>query len=240
MKKLLTAALFASLSLTTVGCIQPPEDNKEEEETECFAGCEEPDPDPDPRKEKPDPAIDAVLEGIFISGHLGSYWDCPDQGYSPSEERSSGESSGAFAGDAAPCAEGEECTYDALNCEDGQLMIRLTNVGAVAATGLQVTKIELFDADGVSKATLPLMSVEDSGTMTTFDGEVDAGAETDLRILFQGPVRASELLKTESEDGRSDVYGSPEGRIEITIEGDNHDAIVIEGEGIYDLPPIAT
>ncbi len=187
------------------------------------------------------------LSATYVSGHLGNYLDCPDDGYT-AESTMSGEApsdgdAGAFAGD---CAEGDDCSYE-MNCEDAQVTVRLSNDGEAAATGLQVVTIELFDADGVSKATLPLMDAVDTATAETFDGTLEAGQEVTLRVEFQGPASPDSLLETANDDG-DDAGDEPiggrssgnHGIIEVTIGADNHDDVSVESTELYPVPSVAT
>ena len=184
---------------------------------------------------------DPELKGTFISGHLGNYESCPEDGYS--DDASGGEPAGAPAEDvAADCAEdSEDCGGIALNCEDAQVTLRLINTGDEPAVGVQVTRIELFDLNGVSKAVLPLMGVEDvsnNGQSSPFDGLIPLGAERALRVDFQGPQSPWELLATEGED--SGRYANHGGIIEITFTAENRRGeVVIRGE-VSALPSMAT
>jgi hypothetical protein len=179
------------------------------------------------------------VEGVFVSGHLGNYNGCPDQGYTP--EDSSGEPSGDFAptGGSGACAPGQECRSFA-QCEDAQITVRLSNDGPVAAEALQVTEIELFDTEGTSRATLPLVEVVDTDTGEVFDGRLEPGEEVTLRIEYLGPQNPYQMLETSSDpsgDGIGQGYG---GTLEITFEARNHDDVVVESAEIYSVPSIAT
>ncbi|RVU41443.1 hypothetical protein EA187_19055 [Lujinxingia sediminis] len=184
---------------------------------------------------------DPELKGTFISGHLGNYESCPEDGYS--DDASGGEPAGAPAEDvAADCAEdSEDCGGVFLNCEDAQVTLRLINTGDEPAVGVQVTRIELFDTNGVSKAVLPLMGVSDvttPGATVDFEGVIPVGAERALRVDFQGPQSPWELLATDGEDsGRHANHG---GIIEITFTAENRRGeVVVRGE-VSALPSMAT
>ncbi|TXD34263.1 hypothetical protein FRC98_18895 [Lujinxingia vulgaris] len=183
---------------------------------------------------------DPELKGMFVSGHLGNYESCPEDGYS--DDASGDEPAGApaaeFAGD---CAEDSPDCGIFLNCEDAQVTLRLNNTGDEPAVGVQVTRIELFDANGVSRAVLPLMEVSDvttPGSSVTFDGMIGVGAERALRVDFQGPQSPWELLATEDDD--SGRYANHGGTIEITFRAENRRGEVIVRGEVSALPSMAT
>ncbi|RDV36444.1 hypothetical protein DV096_18490 [Bradymonadaceae bacterium TMQ3] len=184
---------------------------------------------------------DPELKGTFISGHLGNYESCPEDGYS--DDASGDAPAGAPAEDvAADCAEdSEDCGGVFLNCEDAQVTLRLINTGDEPAVGVQVTRIELFDTNGVSKAVLPLMGVSDvttPGATVDFEGVIPVGAERALRVDFQGPQSPWELLATDGED--SGRYANHGGIIEITFTAENRRGeVVVRGE-VSALPSMAT
>lgn len=223
MKKwtLMTLALAVSL---TAACVSPQQDDPWNiEECADAEKCEE--------QNDEEPAV----SGTYVSGHLGNYRDCPGDGYSPQSSDSDGDAG------AGACAPGTECEWNG-NCEDAQLTVRLTNTGEGAVHGLQVATIELFDADGVSQAVLPLMQTVVVGTGEAFDGELEAGEETMLRVEFQGPEAPDSLLNTESTDGdfSGDRSADNYGTIDMTFTADNHDDVVIETTALYPVPSVDT
>lgn len=183
---------------------------------------------------------DPELKGTFVSGHLGNYDSCPDDGYSEgaSEDAPASAPAGEFAGD---CAEDSDDCGVFLNCEDAQVTLRLINTGDEPAIGVQVTRIELFDANGVSQAVLPLMATTDvttPGASVAFDGSIPLGAERALRVDFQGPQSPWELLATGSDD--SGRYANHVGTIEITFTAENRRGEVIVRGEVSALPSMAT
>lgn len=177
------------------------------------------------------------LEGVFVSGHLGNYVDCPSDGYTPESNDNSMDDPGElWVGDCA--AEMDSCT-GFENCEDAQVTVVLENSGEATALGVDVVKIELFDEDGTSQATLPLMGVSVSGSSDEFDGEIEVDEEQILRVDFQGPQSPYELLR--SADGDMDPSGTrPAGFVEITFASDNHDDVIIMSTEIYSVPSVET
>lgn len=169
----------------------------------------------------------STVQGLFVSGHLGNYLDCPGDGYTEDGERA--ESSGAASKDAdfAPCPPDEECNYE-LNCEDAQMTFQLSNEGTSNVGELQIEKIELLDEQMNPIATLPLIALSDVDEGQTFDGDIETGETLDLRLDFQGPARPYDLMKTDS------------GYIKLTISGDEHPAIIIESTELYTLPSVVT
>jgi hypothetical protein len=181
----------------------------------------------------------AALSGVFVSGHLGNYRDCPGDGWtgdstapSPGADESA-PSDGDIAGGA--CADDTNC-QPILNCEDAQATISLSNIGEGLAEGVQIDRVELFNDAGEKVATLPVMATSEAGS--SFDGELDSEETATLRIDYQGPQDPYTLLATPSSDERS--FGSASGTIRIVISADNADDTTVEGKQIYSIPSVDT
>lgn len=180
------------------------------------------------------------LAGTFISGHLGNYDSCSDDGYIPAssddDEPNEGapdpDSDGDFA--AGDCAPDTDCPP--LDCEDAQVTIDLQNTGTDDAQGLQIEQIELFNEEGQSRAILPHLGAYLSNGTTVFDGELAADDAIQLRIEFLGPDSPFELLGL---DGAA-RWDSHAGLVEITFSADNHDDVLIMSTEIYGLPTVDT
>jgi hypothetical protein len=223
MKKLMIA-LVALTAVWTVGCEEATQ-QEDPWELKCVEDCEE-------NTDRP------KVEGTYISGHLGNYDSCPEDGYT-TEGSASGASTSGDA-DAAPCREGDDCSWE-MACEDAQLTVKLSNIGNEKARGLQVTTIELFDADGVSRAVLPLIDAVDTSTNTPFDGTLADGQDVTLRVGFQGPQNPYMLLQTEPDSsGGMDRSAGGYGTIELTVSADNHDDVIIVSSELYAVPSVDT
>ena len=154
----------------------------------------------------------------YISGHLGSTWDCSQPGVrigktSAAFKAASGQSAAAegFADDAClqPCGP--------MNCDDGTIMLQLQNTGDTIISGLIVTDLQLIRADGTELADLPVEAV------TVVDGS-DVLMKDDiatLRIEFKAPHSADivneEVLKLRviivSDEGADAELVTPEVQI---------------------------
>lgn len=218
--------LVAVLAAGLVGCVEGTE-NKPQVEPECQGTqCE------------PDPRVDPVIDGVFVSAHLGNYASCPEDGYTAdgSDALVSVDSDGAFA----PCQEGEICDYE-MNCEDGQFTLQLTNSGSATATGISIEKIELFNSLGESVATLPTIAFIDTATDESFDGSLDSGEVVTLRVDFQGPNNPYSLLTVEDGDADQGLRSTNEsGSLEVTVGADNHRDLIVAGKGVYSVPSVDT
>lgn len=232
---LLAVSLFA-----TAGCALEPDDKPGK--SFCESGCEEPNNN-EPNNNEPNnnetpiPGERPELKGVFVSGHLGSYWDCPEDAYHG--EAPSPGADGDFApGADGACMEGSECpSFEA--CEQAQVTIALSNGGAAQAREILVEQIELFGTDGVSRAILPLISTIDTATNAPFDGTLAAGESVTLRVEFQGPYDPYGLLApVDGAAGDRAIGGG--GIVETTFSADNHDDVVVESAEIYDVPAIDT
>ncbi len=221
----LTIALFATTSLS--GCLLL-------EKGEC-EGCTE-------------PGKEASLKATYLSGNLGSYWDCPDQGYQKSADDAPASKQGApglVAGDAAPCeptADEDSCgNFGPLNCEEAQITLRLNNAGMNGATGVKIKEIQLLDDNNRVRASFPILGTFRADDDTRFDGLLDPGATTNLRVDFQGPYDLSSLLYEDTGTDGANRFGyQEEARLRVIIESDTHRTIIIETRKLQTTPPVVT
>lgn len=222
MNKLILQLLVPAFAVALSGCVEPPEKDPTNPEFCNGVSCEQ--------------AEKAELQGVFVSGHLGNYSDCPEDGWT--DDTTIGSDRAPAEGDIAEgaCAPGTECT-PILNCEVAQATINLSNVGEALGTGVQVDRLELFNDDGEMVAELPVIAVDESGA--TFDGEVAIDETVTLRIDFQGPQNPYGLLSSDTADaGR--FAGSGSGTLRIVLSADDHDEIKVEGKEIYAVPSVDT
>ena len=179
---------------------------------------------------------DVDLNGVFVSGHLGNYTGCEDEGYTPdssgarmsSAPEPAEDSSGLWEGD---CAE-DGCGWS--QCEAAQLTIKLDNLGTAAAEGLIITKLALFNSDGVHMADLPLETVMNAETNEAAPEELEASGSVTLRVMFQGPANPYEFFADESGAYRNS------GTMQITVESTNHEAVIIKSTVLYTIDNVAT
>jgi hypothetical protein len=121
-----------------------------------------------------------------------------------------------------------------LNCEGAQLTIKLENQGTAAAEGLIITKLALFNSEGVHMADLPLMDVVNAETNEAAPETLEAGASITLRVTFQGPANPYEFLQDEEGNYRNS------GSMQITVESSNHSSLLIKTGTLYTIDNIAT
>ena len=177
------------------------------------------DPSGDASTSTPPEPEKGALTLSYISAHLGSTWDCADQGVSLATEESSKRAASADAGaPAADAAEFADCDGDgcgvALNCDGGRLMLQVENDGAAVLAGLEVTDLILLRADGTELVSLPVESVTSTDGVT----QLLPGESTNLLIEFQAPASAEisneDVLKLRvilvSEDGVDAELVTPE------------------------------
>ena len=184
----------------------------------------DPEPDVEPDVEPdPDPGPWPSITSAFISGHLGSYWDCPDEGYTPD-----GDAGGAGADEAGACF-AEDADGCLLNCEGAQLTILVSNVQELPLENVRITRLDLLDADReVVAERLPIISVVDENGEEAHP-TLQQGEEVRLRIDYRGPAYPYELLGSHG-------YGF----LAITIEADHAESDVLGTSEVYVLPSIAT
>lgn len=140
----------------------------------------------DPDAPSPPPEGEPELSLAYISGHLGAYWDCPDQAMparAEAAERRAGapeaDEDGLIAGD---CAD-ENCGL--LNCEPAQMRLRITNDGADALESVDVKRLTLDWGAGDLSENEVLGIFDDTGV--AFDGRLEPGESVDVRIDYRGP-----------------------------------------------------
>lgn len=136
----------------------------------------------------PPPQGNQSLELAYISGHLGAYWDCPDDAMPPRAGQPDGaareagapeDPAGLIAGD---CAD-ENCGF--LNCEPAEVRLRVTNDGEEAVDALTVKQLQLVWGDGDLSNNDVIGLYGPDGE--AFDGVLEPGDSVDLRIEYRGP-----------------------------------------------------
>jgi len=178
------------------------------------------------------------LDGVFVSGHLGNYTDCRDQGYTEADgqDRASAPANDADVGFGAcqPTDDGDgSCGSYPLNCEDAQFTIELSNKGEITARGVSIERIELLDENGRVLTSFPLIQTVDTDTLEAFDGRVEPTEKLILRVDFQGPGNLSEFYPSAAGFQSSS-------RLRIIITSDNEQTLRIETRSIEPMPQVAT
>lgn len=205
--------------------------------TGCLFGQTEGPGSPGWEVEENEPA--PALEVIFLSGHLGNYSDCPEDGYT---ERGSdalpGEPSGdrEFGGGAcAPPEPGEDSDGCGgfLNCQGAQFTIMIKNTGEAKAVGVDMKTIGLIGDDGEVATTLPVGDLWSSTNRAMFDGEVEVGEEVTITVDFLGPEDISEFVPSQNRWGGGAA-------LELTVDAENHDDVTIKTKEVYVMSDIAT
>lgn len=198
--KLQTLVIAAALSgILTIGCNEPKTGTQTQTEIE--------------------PTETSKLELTYVSGHLGSYFDCPQKG------ASSGKADEAEPGFAAgACEDGDDDCGGPLNCEDGSLLIQVANVGAADAVDITITDLELLSATLAPMTTLEVLGMEKGGA--AFNGRLGKGETVQVRVRFQGPAA-------------TDWQGIEAALHIIMVTGDNQDA-ELTTPTLQSLPMVAT
>ncbi len=181
----------------------------------------------------PKPVVKAQLELTWVSGHLGSYWDCPSNGFdmkaaAGEAPADAGPGMADAAGAAEPCAPGEECNdWGPLNCEDAQVTLVVKNVGTGGAADIELTDLELLTEDLDPLADLEILSISrtDGHDLT---GRLGIGDEMTIRVEFRGPTH---------EGGWGSMI---EGAVRlIMVTGDDTDAELVTPP-LHSLAAVAT
>ena len=124
------------------------------------------------------------FELTYVSGHLGNYWDCPQDALSSGPEAAGAPRPASEAADMAAC-EGDDCAPMILNCEHAEVTVRIRNTGEDTLSGLALTAIRLIGPDDGSTLDSSLVELirADGGDLSD---PIDAGAEIDVVVRFRG------------------------------------------------------
>ncbi len=159
-----------------------------------------------------DPPEPATLELAYLSGHFGSYWDCPEEAYQPpqaSEDANAAAPSRRAAPGLADC--GDDDCGGPLNCEPAQLTIQIANIGAEPVDGIVVREIQVLDTDGEMHTILPVVSVH-TIELDVFGGVLETGETATLRVDFRGPRSLRDLLGDRVQEASVKVIVDVEGQ----------------------------
>lgn len=192
----------------------------------------EPETEPKQAPESPAPEVDVELSATYVSGHLGNYEDCREQGYSLQEaEEDAANGEGLIDGDCD-----ESCGL--LNCEPALLTFQLENAGMDPASGVTVEQIALLNNDGEVVASLPITMLTVADTNASFGGELEAQSTLIIRIDYKGPANLNEFL---SDEGGSDgIAFHSSAPLRVTFSADDHDPFSVETTAVVVLPSVDT
>lgn len=144
----------------------------------AFAGCAQ------DSGEDPDAGLEPVRTTIaltFVSGHLGNYWDCPEEAMSVPGGVPAGAEPGAAARDEAGDCAAEDCGR--LNCDAAMLLIQVENTGDVGLATLRAEDLVIHLAPPLASE---ILAVTDAATGHA-PGPLAPGASMQLRVDFRGP-----------------------------------------------------
>lgn len=213
----------------------------------CLVGCgdfEDEAVEPTPGEEPewnpelpPETITESTLELTYVSGHLGSYWDCPEEAYTPAAaDRPAGESAdmpassgGAFADE--DC-DGEDCG-GYLNCQAAQVTLMIDNLADWQVTGLDITDVELLSDAGDVLATLPVVSFDDLDR-DVFDGSLGAEEGSTFRVEFRGPHNV-DFAGVGARDAAFEAYP-----VRLIFEADEQEPASLDTPHISTLGHMAT
>ena len=126
----------------------------------------------------------------YVSGHLGSYWDCPNEANGASAD--AGPSLPEFAAD----CDGEGC--GAMNCESAEVTIQIKNLGPDVIQGFDVLQVLLLDGSQATPTDSEVLSWTLSPADALEDGLTPDEAVT-VRIEFRGPSSVDFQQKQEDD-----------------------------------------
>ncbi|MEZ4469130.1 MAG: hypothetical protein R3F60_27345 [bacterium] len=136
-----------------------------------------------------------TLALTFVSGHLGNYWDCPDEAMSLPGARAAAPDPGAdISGEAGDCAE-EGCGL--LNCDGAMLLIQVENTGSAPVDALTARDLVIHLDPPLDSEILAITDAATGAPATT----LAPGQSVQLRVDFRGPPAGDwqEQFKVEVE-----------------------------------------
>jgi hypothetical protein len=178
------------------------------------------------------PAQKMQLELTYVSGHLGNYWDCPGKSASGGKPGSTTDPSSAPAADMAGAmraCDPDDADCDGIgfmNCEEATILMVVKNVGKIMAKGIEISDLELLDADKKNIAKLEIVSTSrtDDHELT---GTLAPNEEMQLLITFQGP-------------NSNDVGWNFMGHLHIIVVTDDDSSADLVTSALEILPAMAT
>jgi hypothetical protein len=212
--------LFALLTATTPACISNPSDSDDEADAGGGGGG----------GGGEQPPVEGDFQLTFVSGHLGNYWDCPEEANGAGAGTPDG-TAGEAAGDAAAgaCAPGfEDSCTGPLNCEAAMVIVEVRNTGEVPLGDLSIVSIELLGQDG-DRETLEGLGVFSSTEPAP--GPLAPGASRQVRVEFRGPA---------SDSGNQFNGDAPERTLHIVLSGGDAGTAEVTTPAVYPLPAVAT
>lgn len=187
-------ALLAGLAPLVTGCIEETETpNNNTDAGARLDGAVDPDGGVGPDGSV-EPVEESHLRLTYVSGHLGSYWDCPDEALAaPADAREQGDPAGPPAGEAAAdCAEDSPDCGGPLNCTPAMVILQVENLGDAAIDQLSAGDLSILMDPPVRSevvtfidATPDPITGEQAGGVP---GDLAPGGILQLRIEFRGPA----------------------------------------------------
>lgn len=163
----------------------------------------------------------------FVSGHLGNYWDCPEEAATASDAASPDPGAEADRG-ACPPELNDQCE-PFLNCEAAMVLVEVRNTTDTAVSAFTVRSLALVDEAGEVVAAEPLGVFEpmtDSAPAALAPGEM-----RQLRVDFRGPAREAAAR-----------FNDPDHPVHVELEllGDDRTDGHLSTPPLWSLPAVAT
>lgn len=170
------------------------------------------------------------LHALFISGHLGSYRDCPERAHEAADAPQDG------AAIDADC-DNDQDGCGPLNCQGARITLTLRNESDLDAEDIHPIGLFLLDAQGRSLTLLRIATITAQDN-TPFDGTLPAGHEQQLHIDFAGPLDVTALTGAPADgDGPANQTGA---RLRLILDTDTHGDITLDTVELFSLPEVDT
>lgn len=186
------------------------------------------------------PPPQSTLELTYISGHLGAYWDCPEQAYQP-EDPTAEPADGLISGDAdwAACPPDVECPAMEMNCLPAQVTVRIANVGDAPVSGVNVSEVILLDAEGAEHTALPILVLTalEPGSL---ESVLAPGAFVDVRVDYRAPLDPAGYLQSNAGNRLSDAGMGQGVKLRVRAEAEQQEPAHVDTPELYSQPMIDT
>lgn len=173
------------------------------------------------------------LHALFVSGHLGSYRDCPELAHEAAAPQDPAQQPDAARD--ADC-DSDQDTCAPLNCEPARITLTLRNESDLDAEAIHTIGLFLLDPQGRSITQLRVEAITTQDN-TPFDATLPAGQEQQIHITFAGPLDLPALIAPPADARQAWQTGA---RLRLFLATDTHGDLTLDTVELFSLPEVDT
>ena len=183
----------------------------------------------------PQPTHDFSL--TYVSGHLGSYWDCSDEALADPSAKAAGEAPSGAAADRGRCEDGGNCPPFPMNCEHGEVTMEVASTGDVAMPGLSIAAVKIQSpwAADVDSEVLDVTRA-DGQPLTT---PIQPGESVQVIVQFRSLPPHVDAQWFGADPSTDQAFALPEFRVEFTVRSGEVEHKLLT-PALATLPVVAT